>query len=319
MFSLLHFSNNLLVVAQASAGDNKSLVGWGIVLLLAAIFVAFVVSILRTKPIDAAAMAAEDAKISKSPVAADDKLESEDSVTVATSGESRKSTLSDSRNIASTAANSSASASPTATPKVKGLKGKKKQQKKKLNAQRGVSTTGATASSSTTKRDDDTVAQPRIAEYSASPSSTSIAADGSGSLASESSEATAEGTPAVEPVRLASTYAINAMANKPRSTSKPKESAEKKSQSKGAVQGFHKMDRFREPIRTVNVPIATPAAPRTDMQAASIGGESDGGRKDERRERTERRPGREPAKPVQAEAEGPRTLKDFLTQKPGEE
>lgn len=319
MFSLLHFSNNLLVVAQASAGDNKSLVGWGIVLLLAAIFVAFVVSILRTKPIDAAAMAAEDARFTPSSVGADDKLASAESVAAATSGESRKSTLSDSRSVTVAAANSSSVASPTATPKVKGLKGKKKQQKKKLNAQRGVSTTGVTASSSTMKRDDDTAAQPRIAEYTTTPSTTSVAADGSASLASELSEAAAESTPTVEPVRLASTYAINAMANKPRSTSKAKESAEKKSQNKGAVQGFHKMDRFREPIRTVNVPIATPAAPRTEMQAASIGGESDGGRKEERRERTERRPRREAAKPVQAEAEGPRTLKDFLTQKPGEE
>jgi len=106
------------------------------------------------------------------------------------------------------------------------------------------------------------------------------------------------------------------MANKPKATPKPKEAADKKAQNKSAVQGFHKMDRYREPIRTVEAPISTPAAPRVELQSASVGGEGEKVRKEERRER---RPRREPAKVVQVEAESPRTLKDFLTKKPGEE
>jgi hypothetical protein len=310
MFSLLQVSNSLLVVAQASAGDNKSVVGWVIVLILAAIFAAFVISILRTKPIDAAALASDGNGASSQDVVTEAKVEVERVVATV-----------DSVEASSLAAKEIRVSTPEpVAPKVKGLKGKKKQQKKKINAQRGVTPIANQANSVAAKKDNDTAYQPRIAEYTpslsaASPLTEGAMVDGTPVESSQSSDSTTDDVP-VEPVRLASTYAINAMANKPRISAKTKESNEKKSQNKGVVQGFHKMDRYREPIRTVDAPISTPTAPRTELLSASVGGETEPVRKEERRER---KPRREPAKPVQTDADGPRTLKDFLTKKPDEE
>lgn len=312
MFSLLQVSNSLLVVAQASAGDNKSVVGWGIVLILAAIFAAFVISILRTKPIDAAALASDG----------NGGAPSQDVVTEAKVEVERVVATVDSVEASSPAAKEIRVSTPEpVAPKVKGLKGKKKQQKKKINAQRGVTPTANQANSVAAKKDNDTAYQPRIAEYTpslsaASPLGEGAMVDGTPVESTQSSDSTIDDVPAVEPVRLASTYAINAMANKPRISAKTKEPNEKKSQNKGVVQGFHKMDRYREPIRTVDAPISTPTAPRAELLSASVGGETEPVRKEERRER---KPRREPAKPVQTDADGPRTLKDFLTKKPDEE
>jgi hypothetical protein len=309
MFSLLQVSNSLLVVAQASAGDNKSVVGWVIVLILAAIFAAFVISILRTKPIDAVALASDGNGESSQDVVTESKVEVERvTASVETVGTTSSATK---ENRVSTP--------EPAAPKVKGLKGKKKQQKKKINAQRGVSPLANTTNSVSAKKDNDTAHQPRIAEYTPPLSAASSQGDGAMIAApvnsTQSSESATDDVPAVEPVRLASTYAINAMANKPRIAAK-KESNEKKAQNKGVVQGFHKMDKYREPIRTVDAQISTPTATRSELSSASVGGEAEPVRKEERRER---RPRREPVKQVETDADGPRTLKDFLAKKPGEE
>lgn len=310
MFSLLQVSNSLLVVAQASAGDNKSVVGWIIVLILAAIFAAFVISILRTKPIDAVALASDGNGESSQDVVTESKVEVERvTASVETVGTTSSATK---ENRVSTP--------EPAAPKVKGLKGKKKQQKKKINAQRGVSPLASPTIGVSAKKDDDTAYQPRIAEYTpplsaASSQGDGALADGAAVDSTQSSNSATDDAPAVEPVRLASTYAINAMANKPRIAAK-KESNEKKAQNKGAVQGFHKMDKYREPIRTVDAPISTPTVTRSELSSASVGGETEPVRREERRER---RPRREPVKQVETDADGPRTLKDFLAKKPGEE
>lgn len=308
MFSLLQVSNSLLVVAQASAGDNKSVVGWVIVLILAAILAAFVISILRTKPIDAIALASAGNGESNQDVVTESKVEVERvTASVETVGTSNP-TIKENR----------VSTPEPATPKVKGLKGKKKQQKKKINAQRGVSPLANPTNSVSAKKDNDTAYQPRIAEYTPTLSAASSQGDGAmvdAPVDSTQSSESADDVPAVEPVRLASTYAINAMANKPRIAAK-KESNEKKAQNKGVVQGFHKMDKYREPIRTVDAQISTPTATRSELSSASVGGEAEPVRKEERRER---RPRREPVKQVETDVDGPRTLKDFLAKKPGEE
>lgn len=305
MFSLLRNSIDTLVLAQASAGDSNSLVGWVLVAVLVSIFAGFVISILRTKPIDPADGETEKNAIAQREplVETNNQVERLEAVTPVTEG-------------VRVAAKENRYATPeTAAPKMKGLKGKKKQQKKKLNAQRGV-TTPSSQVGGAVRRDDESVSQPRIAEYT--PSSVApISSVGSSQVdLSAADQPTDEAATAAEPVRLASTYAINAMANKPRNNTKSKEASEKKAQAKGAVQGFHKMDRYREPIRTVDVPIATTAVARVELQSASLGAEEELGRKAERQDR---RPRRETTKPIPSEAEGPRTLKEFLTKKPDEE
>lgn len=305
MFSLLQVSNSFTVLAQAATGESSSVVGWLIVLVLAAIFAGFVFSILRTKPIDPASLASDDNASTKPEVAPENNLVSERHAASSATAVSATSSVKEERYVSS----------EPAAPKMKGLKGKKKLQKKKLNAQR-TTTTATSPSVSSSAKNDETVYQPRVAEYTPSSSTAAAMTDSpsEGLAATESTEAP------VEPVRIASTYAINAMANKPRATIKPKEANEKKAANKGAVQGFHKMDRYREPIRTVDVSISTPAAPRTELQSASVGEEGISRKENSRKEeRRDRRPRREPAKPAPADAEGPRTLKDFLSKKPGEE
>lgn len=309
MFSLLQVSNSSLVMAQAATGDSSSVVGWLIVLVLLAIFAGFVISIFRTKPIDLSSVEVADGAASTQATSTDTKGSMDLSAETKVASENVAATSKETRAIASEAVGPKV----PAAPKVKGLKGKKKQQKKKINAQRGAAPT-ASSSSPSAKAPETTTYQPRVADYIPN-----VVASGSvegQQTEASSADAAGEATPAVEPVRLASTYAINAMANKPRSTSKSKDTSEKKSQPKNAVQGFHKMDKYREPIRTVDAPIATTVAPRVDLQSASIGGEPQPVRKEERRER---RPRREAPKPVQTEAENPRTLKDFLAKKPDEE
>lgn len=303
MFSLLQDPNNLLVLAQASAGDTNSLVGWILVAVLAAIFAGFVISILRTKPIDPATVETTN-ELATQEVAVENRTTTD-----------RDEISSSVKSGVSSAVKEQRYTTPEpAAPKMKGLKGKKKQQKKKLNAQRGTTPLAPQADSSA-KRDEEVAAQPRIADYTPNLTASSSGLDEGALEDRAESESADDSATAVEPVRLASTYAINAMANKPRLTSKPKESSKKKSQAKGAVQGFHKMDRYREQIRTVDVPITTFVAPRSDLQSF-VGGEEEVERKNERRER---RPKREPARPIQNDAEAPRTLKDFLTQKPEDE
>ena len=310
MFSLLQLSDEHLVIAQASTGDSNTLVGWILVLVLVAIFVGFIVSIFRTKPIDPEALAKDQGND------AEQEIESESKLEVAKDVETVRLEVAENASIKT----KSEAPAIAAAPKVKGLKGKKKLQKKKINALRTSS--NASLDTSNRAKDVPTGSQPRIAEYKASEpvsglsSSTDLAVDIS-SGAVGSNEATGEGTTAVEPsVPLASTYMINAMANKPRGNAKSKESSEKTASSKNIVQGFHKMDRYREPIRVVDAPLATPTVTRVDQQAASVGGDAEKPRKDDRRNR---KPKRETTKTVPTEVEGPRTLKDFLAKKTDDE
>jgi len=310
MFSLLQLSNEHLVMAQASTGDSNTLIGWILVLVLAAIFVGFIVSIFRTKPIDLEALAKEEEKEFKQEVESETKL--------VVTKETEAVTSEVATNVVSK--EKSETTSIVAAPKVKGLKGKKKLQKKKINAFRANS--NAPQESFNEAKNAATGYQPRVAEYKASqPVSGLTNSSGSPENVSTevegSTEATGDSMPAAEPVApLASTYVINAMANKPRATAKPKESTEKTASSKNSVQGFHKMDRYREPIRVVDAPNATPTVTRVDQQAASVGGEAEQPRKEDRRNR---KPKRETPKTAPTEAEGPRTLKDFLSKKTDEE
>jgi hypothetical protein len=310
MFSLLQLSNEHLVIAQASTGDSNTLIGWILVLVLAAIFVGFIVSIFRTKPIDLEDSPKEEGNDSKPEV------ESETKLVVTKEVETVNSEVA----AIAVSREKSEATSVVAAPKVKGLKGKKKLQKKKINAFRASS--NASQEASNEAKDATTGYQPRVAEYKANQpvsvlSNTSDSPENVSAEVEKSTEATGDSVPAMEPVApLASTYVINAMANKPRANAKPKDSSEKTASSKNSVQGFHKMDRYREPIRVVDAPIVTPTVTRVDPQAASVGGEAEKPRKDDRRNR---KPKRETTKIAPTEAEGPRTLKDFLAKKTDEE
>jgi hypothetical protein len=287
------------VLAQATSDGTNMMIGWFLVALLAAIFVGFIVSILRTKPIDLSAVA-ENAEPAVRPT-------ERPAPTMASTIETKTTSEASAPTIEEQEEKNARSAA-LAAAKPKGLKGKKKQQKKKLNSQNGRSFSSVSSSKATT--DEGAVAQPLVGRLDSG-----VDSQGDGEPADTSDN---DVSPlAIEPVSIASTHAINAMANKPRSVAKPKAREEKSTDAKNAVQGFHKMERYREPIRVVTSVVTTPTPSRTALQAAAVGGDAENDRP--REPRRDRKPKRDRAEVSQVEPDGPRTLKDFITKKSDDE
>ena len=287
------------VLAQATSDGTNMLIGWFLVALLAAIFVGFIVSILRTKPIDLSAVAQTEEPVTKP---------AERPAPTMASAAEMKSTPESAAPISQEQEEKNARTAAVAAAKPKGLKGKKKQQKKKLNSQNGR--TFSSVSSSKAKTDQGAVAQPLVGRLDSG-------VDSQADVEPADSKDSDVSPLAIEPVSIASTHAINAMANKPRSVAKPKARDEKSTDEKNAVQGFHKMERYREPIRVVTTAVITPTPSRSALQAAAVGGDAESDRP--REPRRDRKPKQELADVSQVETESPRTLKDFLTKKSDDE
>jgi hypothetical protein len=289
-----------VLLGQTAATGNDQVIGWFIVALLATMFIVFVVSLLRAKPTEYVPASNQDNERQPQKVEVENVIESSVSQIAAVEAE-----------VESVASGSTETKSSSLAAKNKGLKGKKKQQKKKINSTRQQLAARV-----------DTVESPLNMPVPALARASSVTNDlvASSTMTTRSvgeeieSLGVVERTvPAVETVAIVSTHTINAMANKPRldAKSKPKPARPMDAKASG-VQGFHKLDRYREPVRVFAADVSNSLSQSTVTGAATIGS-TDEMRADENVASRKRQRGMsEAAKTVQ---EGPRTLKDFLSKK----
>ncbi len=289
-----------VLLGQTTTTGSDQFIGWFIVALLVTMFVVFIISLLRAKPTEATPTSDEDSQrlpqkleveIAVAPSLSQTPEEQTEEVTEATSAESKNNTF---------------------AAKNKGLKGKKKQQKKKINSTRQQQTVKVEAVESPVSSPVPTLTR------ASSGTNDDLSASGSGEIRtvvaeSESTVAVERTAAVVETVAIVSTHTINAMANKPRLDAKPKAKPAKPVDAKNnAVQGFHKFDRHREPVRVFAAEV--PSSFTQSNVSAATTAENVGGIAAEEsasvRQRQRGTPHR--AKTVQ---EGPRTLKDFLSKK----
>jgi hypothetical protein len=293
----------------ASSANSKDLIGYGIIAVLAILFLFMVRSILLSKKAISLPVEGELDQAGKvdSSVTTAVTLPEDESVEDVSS----ESTLERPRTVVTPAVKSD---------KPKGLKGKKKLQKKKLKAQQ-IRETAVVAKSPAVVEPAEVVARSESIVIRESTEKIFIPAVvvGNDSAASTDAKSSIESS-VIEPVLSASTHAINAMATRAKTVKSEKPKADKVASAKNAaVQGFHKMDRYAEPQRVFASQELTQVIQRVDRQVAAMGDEPSS--KSEQAPKPKRNQRPVAAKPVVAEAnaEGPRTLKDFLSKKGNQE
>lgn len=298
----------------ATSTNAKDMIGYGIIAVLAVLFIFMVRSILRSKkaiPMPVEGELDREGKVDSSVSTA---------VTVPTDEP-----INDLSNDSPVERTRTVVAPVVRSEKPKGLKGKKKLQKKKLKAQQtreiapvtnktSVTKTSVTEATELVARSESIV----VRESTERIFSPAVATDNA-SVESTDTKSSIESS-VIEPVLTASTYAINAMATKAKTVKSEKPKTEKLASAKNAaVQGFHKMDRYAEPQRVFASQELTQVIQRVDRQVAAMGDEPSSKSDQAPKPKRNQRPAA--SKPVVAEAntEGPRTLKDFLSKKGNQE
>jgi hypothetical protein len=294
----------------ASSANSKDLIGYGIIAVLAILFLFMVRSILLSKKAISLPVEGEldqAGKVDSSVTTA---------VTVPTNEsveeDSLESTVERPKAVVTTAVKSD---------KPKGLKGKKKLQKKKLKVQQNRETAAEAKQPSAVERPVLAV-RPEANVVGETTAKSFVSAEATQIDAAAASDAKSSiESSVIEPVLTASTYAINAMATKAKTGKSEKPKADKVTSAKNAaVQGFHKMDRYAEPQRVFASQELSPVIQRVDRQVAAMGDEPSSSKSEQApKPIRNQRPAAAKAVVTESSTEGPRTLKDFLSKKGNQE
>lgn len=290
----------------ASSANSKDMIGYGIIAVLAILFLFMVRSILLSKKAISLPVEGELDRAGKVDSSVTNAVSIPAEVSV--EEESNESTEERPRGVVTPAVKSE---------KPKGLKGKKKLQKKKLKTQQ-IRETSAEAKKPFATEQTEVVARSEsiVIRESTAKSVVTATATGMDSIASNDLKSSIE-TSVIEPALTASTHAINAMATRAKSVKTEKPKSEKVTSAKNAaVQGFHKMDRYAEPQRVFASQELSPVIQRVDRQVAAMADEPSRNKSEQvAKPNRNQRPVTPKADVSESNSEGPRTLKDFLSKK----
>jgi hypothetical protein len=299
----------------ASSANSKDMIGYGIIAVLAILFLFMVRSILLSKKAISLPVEGEldqagkvDSSVTTAVTIPTDESVEEDS----RESDSRESMVERPRAVVTPAVKND---------KPKGLKGKKKLQKKKLKTQQSREIEAVAKKPALTERTELAArSESNIIRETAVKSLVSAEATGIDSAAAIDAKSSIESS-VIEPALTASTYAINAMATKAKTVKSEKPKADKVTPAKNAaVQGFHKMDRYAEPQRVFASQELSPVIQRVDRQVAAMGDEPSSNKSEQAaKPKRNQRPAAPKAVVTEAGTEGPRTLKDFLSKKGNQE